>query len=131
MQQLRHKKKVTAALCALLVALVLEPSFCVAAHSHEHAGTGPECIQSHDHDAGCDAAHDPAPCPDGCHFENHRHEQLIAPSKGSSPRATHPLLPAAVPSDLLPRKDAGLEDVAPATFALPPPELQRSTVLLI
>ena len=131
MQKQRHSKRATAALCALLIALVLESGFCAAAHAHEHAVTGSTCTQSHCHEADCDDSSDPAPCPDGCRFEEHRHEQLVAPSTGSSPFASRQLLPTAASQALLPRRDAGFESVLPAAFALPPPEHQRTTVLLI
>lgn len=126
----RNRKRVAGVLCALLLTLFFESSLCASVHLMSHAATEGGCEQTHLHNRDCDVAGGTTPCRDDCHFD-HRHEQLVAASSKGSSNTLELVLP---PSSLLSAfalLDAPSYSASPATLALPPPELRRSTVLLI
>ena len=117
-------------LCALVLGLFFESGVCASMHLLRHAATEGSCQQTHLHNRACDVPSSPTPCRDDCHLE-HQHEQLAAAYAKDSSTTSPPLLH---PSSLLlgfALLDAPSSRVSPVKLALPPPELQRSTVLLI
>lgn len=126
--QQRHKKTVGGVLCALLLTMFFESSLCAAAHLEEHATA--DCRAHHLHNDRCDLHAASTPCSEDCSLE-HRHEQVVA---GSTKGSSNTTIPGLYPSTLLPalaRLGAPSTSVSPHTLLLPPPELRRSTVLLI
>lgn len=125
--QQRQKKTMGGVLCALLLTMFFESSLCAAAHLEEHATA--DCGKPHIHNSHCDVPASPEPCRDDCSL-GHAHEQLVAASTRDSSNSESVLPPSSL---LLPlaRLDAPSSSVSPVTLALPPPELKRSTVLLI
>ncbi len=117
-------------LCALLLGLFFESGVCASMHQMRHAENEGSCQQTHLHNRACDVPSSPTPCRDNCHFE-HQHERLAAATTKDSATTSPPLLH---PSSLLlgfAPLDAPSSSITPVKLALPPPELQRSTVLLI